>query len=199
VVSGVRGKPRWCPQSYNESGTPATALFNRPALDLARKMFTIRSHSCSSVSPINPTARVPAVDRRALFQRRTPPSRRERRGGRCPLCGHPHRASGLQGGVHAISQSSGDAVPARADSGAERPRSLNRSRYLVPRVIEMPAKRPQKAHESRTWRVSVFKKRLQYVGRVRAPDKESAAGVAAAEFRLRDHELTRLLIEEVSL
>jgi hypothetical protein len=66
-------------------------------------------------------------------------------------------------------------------------------------VIEMPTKRTEKTPESRTWRVSVFKKKLQYVGRVRAPDKEAAAGVAAAEFRLRDHELTRLLIEEVSL
>jgi len=63
----------------------------------------------------------------------------------------------------------------------------------------MAAKRTKKAHESRTWRVSVFKNKLQYVGRVQAPDKESAAGVAAAEFQLRDHELTRLLIEEVSL
>jgi hypothetical protein len=63
----------------------------------------------------------------------------------------------------------------------------------------MPAKRPQKTDEPRTWRISVFKKKLQYVGRVRAPDKESAAGVAAAEFQLRDHELSRLLIEEVSL
>ena len=63
----------------------------------------------------------------------------------------------------------------------------------------MPAKRTAKADESRTWRISVFKNKLQYVGRVRAPDKESAAGVAAAEFRLRDHELTRLLVEEISL
>jgi hypothetical protein len=64
-------------------------------------------------------------------------------------------------------------------------------------VIEMPARPTQKTNESRTWRVSVFKNKLQYVGQVRASDKERAAGVAAAEFRLRDHELTRLLIEEV--
>jgi hypothetical protein len=63
----------------------------------------------------------------------------------------------------------------------------------------MAVKRTEKALECGMWRVSVFKKRLKYVGRVRAPDKESAAGVAAAEFHLCDHELTRLLIEEVSL
>jgi hypothetical protein len=59
----------------------------------------------------------------------------------------------------------------------------------------MPAKRP-KPPEPRTWRVSVIKKKLQYLGRVRATDKADAAVVATAEFGLKDHEINRLVIDE---
>jgi hypothetical protein len=59
----------------------------------------------------------------------------------------------------------------------------------------MPAKRP-KPPEPRMWRVSVIKKRLEYIGRVRATDKADAAAVAAAEFGLKDHEVNRLVIDE---
>jgi len=45
--------------------------------------------------------------------------------------------------------------------------------------------------------VSIFKKRLEYVGRVQATDKASAELLAATEFQLKDHERTRLFIEEV--
>jgi hypothetical protein len=57
------------------------------------------------------------------------------------------------------------------------------------------SKRPQPP--KKIWRVSVFKKRLEYVGRVQAIDKASAETVAAEEFKLREHERTRLFIEEV--
>jgi hypothetical protein len=57
------------------------------------------------------------------------------------------------------------------------------------------SKRPQPP--KKIWRVSVFKKRLEYVGRVQAIDKANAETVAAEEFQLRDHERTRLFIEEV--
>jgi hypothetical protein len=57
------------------------------------------------------------------------------------------------------------------------------------------SKRPQPP--KKIWRVSVFKKRLEYVGRVQATDKANAETVAAEEFKLRDHERTRLFIEEV--
>lgn len=59
----------------------------------------------------------------------------------------------------------------------------------------MPTKRP-KPPEPRMWRVSVIKKKLEFLGRVRAIDKEDAAAVATAEFRLRDHEVQRLVISE---
>jgi hypothetical protein len=50
----------------------------------------------------------------------------------------------------------------------------------------------------RSWRISVFRKRLQRLGRVAAPDQATAEAAAAAEFRLKDHEHKRLLVEEVS-
>ena len=50
----------------------------------------------------------------------------------------------------------------------------------------------------RSWRISVFRKRLERLGRVAAPDQAAAEAAAVDEFRLQDHERKRLLIEEVS-
>ena len=61
----------------------------------------------------------------------------------------------------------------------------------------MPAKRVSQAPRVRTWRVSIFRKKLERVGRVHALDREDAERVAASEFALKDHERSRLLIEEV--
>jgi hypothetical protein len=68
----------------------------------------------------------------------------------------------------------------------------------------MPAKkakpaepRAAKSAEPTWWRVSVIKKKLVYLGRVRAPDKAAAAVEAIKEFTtLTDHERTRLVIDE---
>ena len=49
----------------------------------------------------------------------------------------------------------------------------------------------------RTWRVSVFRKRLERLGRVTASDETAAEAAAVAEFGLEDHERKRLLVEEV--
>jgi hypothetical protein len=54
-----------------------------------------------------------------------------------------------------------------------------------------------RATQLRMWRVSIIKKKMEYVGRVQAADKASAELVAATEFQLKDHERTRLFIEEV--
>jgi hypothetical protein len=61
----------------------------------------------------------------------------------------------------------------------------------------MPAKRVPKPPPLRTWRISIFKKKLEHIGRVQAADKASAEVVAATEFKLKDHERARLFIEEV--
>jgi hypothetical protein len=49
----------------------------------------------------------------------------------------------------------------------------------------------------RTWRASIFRKRLGHLGRVYATDRATAEAVAIEEFHLNDHERKRLLIEEV--
>jgi hypothetical protein len=67
---------------------------------------------------------------------------------------------------------------------------------LEQRECPMPAKRAPKPSQSWRWRISIFKKKLQYVGRVQAADKPSAELAAATEFQLKDHERARLLIEE---
>jgi hypothetical protein len=61
----------------------------------------------------------------------------------------------------------------------------------------MPTKRIPQPPKPRTWRVSLIKKRMEYVGRVQALDKASAELVAATEFELNDHQRTRLFVEEV--
>jgi hypothetical protein len=63
----------------------------------------------------------------------------------------------------------------------------------------MPTKRVRQPPKPRTWRVSLIKKKMEYVGRVQAADKVSAELAAAAEFGLKDHERTRLLVEEVPI
>jgi hypothetical protein len=61
----------------------------------------------------------------------------------------------------------------------------------------MPAKKFPNPPQPRTWRVSLIKKKMEYVGRVQATDKASAELVAATEFQLNDHRRTRLFVEEV--
>jgi hypothetical protein len=61
----------------------------------------------------------------------------------------------------------------------------------------MATKRVPKSPQPRTWRVSIFRKRLERIGRVQAVDKADAELVAATEFHLKDHERKRLLVEEV--
>jgi hypothetical protein len=62
-------------------------------------------------------------------------------------------------------------------------------------------KRVRKSEKSaaalRQWRVSVFRKRLERLGRVAAPDEAAAEAAAVAEFGLKHHEPKRLLVEEV--
>jgi hypothetical protein len=44
----------------------------------------------------------------------------------------------------------------------------------------------------------LIKRKLERVGRAHAVDKASAETMAITEFKLKDHERARLLIEEVS-
>jgi hypothetical protein len=47
------------------------------------------------------------------------------------------------------------------------------------------------------WRASIFRKKLDRLGRIYAADHVSAEAVAAEEFNLDENERSRLLIEEV--
>ena len=53
------------------------------------------------------------------------------------------------------------------------------------------------AAELRQWRVSVFRKRLDRLGRVAAPNRAAAEDAAIVEFGVKDHERKRLFVEEV--
>jgi hypothetical protein len=47
------------------------------------------------------------------------------------------------------------------------------------------------------WRASIFRKKLDRLGRVYAPDRTTAEAVAIEEFHLTENERRRLLIEPV--
>jgi hypothetical protein len=61
-------------------------------------------------------------------------------------------------------------------------------------------KRSRKAEAAapalRSWPISVFRKRLERLGRVAAPDEAASETAAVAEFGLSDHKRTRLVLQE---
>jgi hypothetical protein len=56
-------------------------------------------------------------------------------------------------------------------------------------------KRPTAA-KLRSWRVSIIRKRGQYLGTVEAPNEKAAEAAAVAEFNLSDEQLRRLIVQE---
>jgi 1,2-phenylacetyl-CoA epoxidase PaaB subunit len=56
------------------------------------------------------------------------------------------------------------------------------------------AKQPTKLRE---WRVSIIREKIQYLGRVVAPDKEVAIARAMEEFRIEPARLFRLIVVPV--
>jgi hypothetical protein len=62
----------------------------------------------------------------------------------------------------------------------------------------MASKRTTKTAQprERDWRVSIIRKKMQFLGRVRAVDKATAAATAASEFGLTDQERGRLVIDQ---
>jgi hypothetical protein len=57
-------------------------------------------------------------------------------------------------------------------------------------------KRPSKAPEPRTWRASIIRRRQEFLGYVRAPDRETAERVAAEQFGLDEEQRKRLALQE---
>jgi len=52
------------------------------------------------------------------------------------------------------------------------------------------------AAKLRSWRVSIIRKRGQYLGTVEAPNEKAAEAAAMAEFDLSDEQRRRLVIQE---
>jgi len=48
----------------------------------------------------------------------------------------------------------------------------------------------------RSWRVSIIRKRGQYLGTVEAPNEKAAEAAAVAEFDLSDEQRRRLVVQE---
>ena len=55
---------------------------------------------------------------------------------------------------------------------------------------------PQKPTKLRSWRVSLIRKRGQYLGTVEAPNEKAAEAAAVAEFDLSDEQRQRLVIQQ---
>jgi hypothetical protein len=49
---------------------------------------------------------------------------------------------------------------------------------------------------SRSWRVSIIRKRGQYLGTVEAPNEKAAEAAAVAEFDLSDEQRRRLAVQQ---
>jgi hypothetical protein len=56
-------------------------------------------------------------------------------------------------------------------------------------------KRPSKSPD-RVWRVSLIRKRTEFIGRVWAPNRKAAEGAAVEEFKLDDEQRKRLVVQE---
>jgi hypothetical protein len=62
--------------------------------------------------------------------------------------------------------------------------------------MKRPTKKPA---EPRMWRVSLIRKRTEFLGRVQAPDREAAEAAAPVqEFKLNDEQRKRLVLQELS-
>src|SRR5262249_48620769 len=68
----------------------------------------------------------------------------------------------------------------------------------VPRTSPMKStrKKPTAAAKLRSWRVSIIRKRGQYLGTVEAPDEKAAEAAAVAEFDLNDEQRPRLVVSK---
>jgi hypothetical protein len=61
------------------------------------------------------------------------------------------------------------------------------------------ARKKPPAAKLRSWRVSIIRKRGQYLGTVEAPNEKAAEAAAVAEFDLSDEQRRRLVVHERNL
>ena len=58
------------------------------------------------------------------------------------------------------------------------------------------ARKKPTAAKLRSWRVSIIRKRGQYLGAVEAPNEKAAEAAAVAEFDLSDEQRRRLVVSD---
>jgi hypothetical protein len=66
----------------------------------------------------------------------------------------------------------------------------------TPMSLRKAARKKPTAAKLRSWRVSIIRKRGQYLGTVEAPNEKVAEAAAVAEFNLSDEERRRLVVQE---
>ena len=66
------------------------------------------------------------------------------------------------------------------------------------RDMEATKKSTRQDTKLRSWRVSLIRKRAQYLGTVDAPNERAAEAAAVAEFDLSDEQRRRLVVQEQS-
>ena len=59
-----------------------------------------------------------------------------------------------------------------------------------------PAKKKIGAAKRRTWRVSILRNRLLFLGLVEAPNRQAAEAAAAKQFNISEEHRTRLVVQE---
>jgi hypothetical protein len=62
--------------------------------------------------------------------------------------------------------------------------------------VMSPAKKKTSAAKLRTWRVSILRNRVQFLGFVEAPDRQTAEAAAAKRFNVSEEQRTRLNVQE---
>jgi hypothetical protein len=65
----------------------------------------------------------------------------------------------------------------------------------MPIDVKSARKRPTAA-KLRSWRMSIIRKRGQYLGTVEAPNEKAAEAAAVAEFDLSDEQRRRVVVSE---
>jgi hypothetical protein len=62
--------------------------------------------------------------------------------------------------------------------------------------IMSPAKKKAGTAKLRTWRVSILRNRIQFLGFVEAPDRQAAEAAAAKQFNTSEEQRTRLIVQD---
>jgi hypothetical protein len=63
-------------------------------------------------------------------------------------------------------------------------------------MVAARARKKPTAAKLRSWRISIIRKRGQYLGTVEAPNEKAAEAAAVSEFDLSDEQRRRLVVSE---